>query len=300
MLKLNGLHLLLTYQCTFECDHCFVWGSPWQTGTMTIETIRNILTQAKEAGSVETIFFEGGEPFLYYQTMLAGINAAIELGFNVGIVTNSYWATSEEDARLWLSPLVGKVEGLTISSDLYHFSEKVSTQSKYVTCVAEQLNIPVGIICIEKPEEQAASTIGQIPASPASVMFRGRAAEKLASKSSLSPSVTFASCPHENLTDPGRVHIDALGNMHICQGISIGNLQTSSIKEICEAYDPPTHPIIGALLAGGPYQLLKQYHLPDKIMYADACHLCYEARKELRQQFPDILCPDQMYGVSIN
>ena len=40
MLKLNGLHLLLTYQCTFECDHCFVWGSPWQTGTMTIAMIR--------------------------------------------------------------------------------------------------------------------------------------------------------------------------------------------------------------------------------------------------------------------
>ena len=34
-MKLSGLHLLLTCQCTFECDHCFVWGSPWQSGVMT-------------------------------------------------------------------------------------------------------------------------------------------------------------------------------------------------------------------------------------------------------------------------
>ena len=47
-MKLSGLHLLLTYQCTFECDHCFVWGSPWQTGTLTLEQIltnRNRLSE---------------------------------------------------------------------------------------------------------------------------------------------------------------------------------------------------------------------------------------------------------------
>ena len=73
-MDLNGLHLLVTYQCTFECDHCFVWGSPFQSGTMTIESIRSILNQAKETGTVQWIYFEGGEPFLYYQVMLAGIN----------------------------------------------------------------------------------------------------------------------------------------------------------------------------------------------------------------------------------
>jgi pyruvate-formate lyase-activating enzyme len=125
-MKLGGLHLLLTYQCTFECDHCFVWGSPWQSGTMTLETIRTILNQAKETGSVEWIYFEGGEPFLFYQVMVAGINEAFNQGFKIGIVTNSYWATSYEDAILWLSPLAGKVKDLTISSDLFHFSEKVS------------------------------------------------------------------------------------------------------------------------------------------------------------------------------
>jgi organic radical activating enzyme len=210
-MKLNSLHLLLTYQCTFECDHCFVWGSPWQNGTMTIKTVRNILSQATEAGSVEWIYFEGGEPFLYYQLMVEGITEAIKRGFKVGIVTNSYWATSEEDARLWLSPLVDKIQDLTISSDLFHFSEKLSQQSKFVTNAAERLNIPLGIICIEQLDNRSVSSVGQISPESVSIMYRGRAAEKLVPKAPLYPAERYIECPHENLTDPGRVHIDILG-----------------------------------------------------------------------------------------
>ena len=51
-MRLTGLHLLLTYQCTFECDHCFVWGSPWQPGTMTVDAIDEILRQAQDLGTV--------------------------------------------------------------------------------------------------------------------------------------------------------------------------------------------------------------------------------------------------------
>jgi hypothetical protein len=266
---------------------------------MTIDTIRRILIQAKEAGSVKWIYFEGGEPFLYYQTMLAGINEAQKLGFKVGIVTNSYWATSEEDAYICISPLVDKVQDMTISSDLFHFTEKVSQQSKYVAKIAEGLNIPLGIICIEQPDNQGVSSIGQIPPESASIMYRGRAAEKLVPKATLYSNALFTTCPHENLGDPGRVHIDPFGNLHICQGISIGNLFSSSLKEMCDRFNPHTHPIIGPLLDGGPVKLAKQYDLQCAEMYADACHMCYESRKLLRKKFPDILGPDQMYGVSI-
>ncbi len=297
MIKLSGLHLLLTYQCTFECDHCFVWGSPWQTGTMTLATIREILEQAKQAGSVEWIYFEGGEPFLYYATMLAGINLAKEMGFKLGVVTNSYWATSEEDAQLWLSPLAGKIQDLTISSDLFHFSEKVSHQSKIVTQVAEEFHMPFSVICIEQPEVKSISSMGQIPPESSSVMFRGRAYDKLAPKVPHYQARHFTRCPHENLTDPGRVHLDPFGNLHICQGISLGNIFTSSIQSICDGFDPLNHPIIGPLLISGSLGLAEQYSIPVAGEYADACHLCYETRLSLRSRFPEILTPDQMYGV---
>lgn len=297
-MKLEGLHLLLTYQCTFECDHCFVWGSPWQSGTMTLDFIRKILNQAKDTNSIEWIYFEGGEPFLYYQLMLAGIDEAINNGFKIGIVTNSYWATSEEDAHLWLSPLAGKVQDLTISSDLFHFPEKVSQQSRYVQIAAEKLQIPFGVICIEQLEVDSISSRGKLPQESTSIMFRGRAAEKLTHDIPFIAIENFNECPHENLIEPGRIHVDPFGNLHICQGISMGNINNSPISELCEAYHPNNHPIIGPLFAGGPYNLSTYYKLNVAEKYADACHLCYAARIKLRSKFPEILLPDQMYGVT--
>ena len=51
-MDLSGLHLLLTYQCTLERDHCFVWGNPRQSGTMRLEDIEHILDEARSVESV--------------------------------------------------------------------------------------------------------------------------------------------------------------------------------------------------------------------------------------------------------
>jgi hypothetical protein len=88
-----------------------------------------------------------------------------------------------------------------------------------------------------------------------------------------------------------------LGNLHICQGISLGNLFQTTLVEICESYDPAEHPIAAPLLDGGPAELARRYQVSHETEYADACHLCYETRKTLRARFPEILTPDQMYGV---
>jgi len=295
---LSGLHLLLTYQCTFECDHCFVWGSPWQSGVMTLENIQHILQQAQDVGTVKSIYFEGGEPFLYYAVMLAGVREAARRGLQVGIVSNSYWATSVQDALEWLRPLAGLVGDLSISSDLYHFDEKQSQLTENARMAAEQLGIPLGVLSVAQPEAAcAAGSMGQLPAGESAVMYRGRAAEKLAARAGRQPWEQFTECPHEDLREPGRVHVDAFGNLHICQGISIGNILTTALAEICQAYDAETHPIMGPLLAGGPAELVRRYNLPHEASYADACHLCYEARRALRARFSDILMPDQMYSV---
>jgi hypothetical protein len=76
----------------------------------------------------------------------------------------------------------------------------------------------------------------------------------------------------------------------------MGNVFKTSLKEMCEAYEPDGHPVIGPLLTGGPAELVRRYDLSHEASYADACHLCFEARQVLRDRFPDILTPDQMYG----
>lgn len=300
-MQLSGLHLLLTYQCTFECDHCFVWGSPWQTGTMTLENIRHIVREGQALGTITSMYFEGGEPFLYYPTLLAGVRLARAAGFEVGIVSNSYWATSAEDALEWLRPFAGLLGNLSVSSDEYHYDEKLSRQARNACAAAEQLGIPIGTISIAKPETADPTMIvGQLPEDESGVMYRGRAAVKLSDKAQQNHWARLKTCPYEDLRDPGRIHIDPLGNLHVCQGIVIGNVFETSLREICEQYDPDTHPVVGPLLRKGPIGLVENYGLPHHIAYADACQLCYEARGALRDRFPEILKPDQMYGVGLN
>lgn len=60
---LTGIHFLLTYQCPYECSHCFVYGGPRARGTFTLEQILAVLQEAQALGTVQTVFFEGGEPF---------------------------------------------------------------------------------------------------------------------------------------------------------------------------------------------------------------------------------------------
>ncbi len=173
-MKLSGLHILLTYQCIYECEHCFVWGGPRQTGVLTIEQIGQILEQAKEAG-VSSIYFEGGEPFLYYAVLVKGVQRAAEMGFSVGIVSNAYWAVTVADAIGWLQPLAGRIADLTVSSDLYHCEKVLGEQPQNAIAAARWMNIPTGVITIDRPEAGEPQTQGQISDS-AAVMYRGRAA----------------------------------------------------------------------------------------------------------------------------
>ncbi len=291
-MKIDGLHLLLTYQCNFSCDHCFVWGGPGQSGTMSLRTIEYILEQAADLGGVEWIYFEGGEPFLYYAVMVRAIETAAAMGFKTGVVTNGYWSSEAEDAEVWLKPLAGLVGDLTISSDYHHWGEKLSRPVRIALAAAERLNIPAGTISVARANGQAAGGEDE-----ADLMFRGRAVEKLAGLADGKPWASLDRCPYEDLREPGRLHVDPFGNLHLCQGLTVGNIFRDSLSRICSGYDPEAHPIAGPLLKGGPAELARCYSFEPELEYADACHLCYLVRRELRTKFPDFLGPDQMYGL---
>ncbi|HSM32033.1 MAG TPA: radical SAM protein [Woeseiaceae bacterium] len=295
---LSGLHLLLTYECNYECDHCFVWGGPSQTGTMTMETVERILDEAQSLGTVEWIYFEGGEPFLYYDILVAGVRLAHVSGFRVGIVSNAYWAKSEAEAMERLKPLAGLVDDLSISSDAYHGKEEGATGPDIARGAARALGIPVDFISVAEPDATGvAGSAGKLPPGESAVLFRGRAADRLASRVAVTPWERFDRCPWEALRAPERVHVDPFGNLHVCQGISIGNLLQRPLASIMRDYDADEHPIVGPLLAGGPAEIVRRYGVPHDDGYADHCHLCYAVRRQLRGRFPAVLAPDQMYTI---
>lgn len=297
-MPIRGLHLLLTYLCNYECDHCFVWGSPRQRGVMTLAMIQRILDQADELDEIEWIYFEGGEPFLYYPVLLAGAKKAAARGYRVGLVTNAYWATSKEDARIWLEPFAGMVEDLSVSSDLYHGESGLSDEANAALNAAEVMGIPADVIAIAQPEDMNARPArGMLPPGESALMYRGRAAEVLGPHATTHDWASFDTCPYEDLAAPGRVHLDPFGYVHLCQGIALGNILEDPLTAIFAGYEPSAHPIAGPLIEGGPAELVRRYGLEHTQAYADACHLCDHARRQLRARFPRILAPDAMYGI---
>jgi len=126
---------------------------------MTLAQIRDVLGQAKDLGTVETIFFEGGEPFLFYPIMLDGLREAASLGFKTGIVTNCYWATCVEDAVRWLRPLaeIG-VASVSLSTDLFHGEAMMTQAARNAIEAAQQLGLPENTITIEAPRATQSPT----------------------------------------------------------------------------------------------------------------------------------------------
>ena len=294
-MELTGLHLLLSYACTWECDHCFVHSSPRAGGTMTLAQIEDALRQAAELGTVTDIWIEGGEPFLFHPLLLATVIRAKALGFTVGAVTNAYYATSEEDALLWLRPLAeAGIDSLAVSEDDYHGTGPAGR----TRAAAESLGLDCGVICIEPPCVRDDEHEPGEPILGGGVRFRGRAAERVdASGLPRRPWREFTRCPDEDWERIGRLHLDGHGNLWPCQGVVLGNLERESLADIVRGYDPDGHPVIGPLKRGGPAALAEAHGFDAEPEYLDACQLCYRVRQCLRPRLPEALAPPLVYGV---
>jgi hypothetical protein len=301
---LTGIHFLLSYACNFECEHCFVFSGPAAEGTFTIRQIQSALEETRKIGTVEWIYFEGGEPCLYYPLMLEGVKRARAMGFQVGVVTNAYFATTVEDARLWLQPLAELgIADLSVSDDAYHYEEAEDSPPKRAMTCARELHMPVAALCIQDPTIERAEEPGTgeqkkgAPVVGGDVMFRGRAAEKLVEGLPRKPWKDFCECPYEDLQDPSRVHLDCYGNVHLCQGISMGNMWELPLSRLVQEYRAEAHPIGAPLLRGGPAALAETYEVDRQDGYVDACHFCYDVRLHLLDRFPQYLAPRQVYGI---
>ncbi len=300
-MMLTGIHFLLTYACNLECDHCFVYSGPNAKGTFTLNQVKKVLDDLTKIGTIEWVYFEGGEPFLFYPLMLQGIKLAHDLDFKTGLVTNGYWAISVEDCGLWLKPLCELgVSDFTVSDDLFHYEDEKDSPAKRALTAAKRLGLPTGSICIEKPTVKTGIDKEQDKGAPViggGAMFRGRAAEKLVEGLPKRPWEEFKECPYEDLRHPKRVHIDSYGNVHLCQGLSMGNMWEHSLSKLVKDYDAESHPICRPLVRGGPASLTKEYNVTHEKEYIDACHLCYLTRLKLIDRFPQYLAPRQVYGL---
>jgi MoaA/NifB/PqqE/SkfB family radical SAM enzyme len=266
-----------------------------------LDQLRQVFEEIKKIETVSEVYFEGGESFQYYPLLVEGVRIARSQNLRTGIVTNSYWATAEPDAELWLQPLLDLgIDDLSLSDDSFHQSEDEVNTAQIARRVAERMGFPTGTICITEPVVTRSPSSGSGKGKPVvggDVIFRGRAAEKLVEGLPRRPWREFDECPHEDLQHLSRVHVDSYGHVHLCQGLSLGNMWQKPLSLLIKDYSHEDHPICAPLVRGGPAQLAQAFDLAVDGGYVDACHLCYEARKSLLDRFPDHLCPRQVYGL---
>jgi Radical SAM superfamily len=295
-MEIDGIHFLVTYRCTYTCDHCFVWSSPDVEDTMTLAQLRSAMDQAAASGQVTMVYFEGGEPTLVYPVVLEAAAYAREKGLEWGLVSNCYWATSVEDARVWLRPFkeLG-ISDLSLSSYAYFADEADPAPLRNAVLAAQELELPMLVLEVGAPAclDVPGLCLGDV----GEVMHKGRAAVELAPARAARPPETLVTCPYEDFAAPGRGHLGTDGELQLCQGISAGNVWREGLQAIIDGYDPATRPVIREILAGGPWALAQAYgHTPEREAYADECHLCYEVRCALRERLPEVLAPAQCYG----
>ena len=297
----SSLHVLLTYRCPLRCTHCYVYGSPRAAGTFTAGQVSNLLAQAARLQSIRWIIFEGGEPFSVFPLLLRSIRQARNLGFDVGVITNGYFARGEATAQNFLRPLqLLDVAALLISDDKFHYRSESNSPARHAFHVAVSLGIPVYRICLQgstngaNREQDPLS--GNLTISP-HLKIIGRAAETFVSDQVEKPWEAFTRCPLEDLDQPERVYIDAYGNVQVCQGITIGNAWETSIHELLASLQHEHHPVWRLLIEGGPALLAEAYQIEHTRDYIDACHLCFMVRRRLVDQYPHLLAPRQVYGI---
>ena len=296
---ITGLHVLLTYTCPYSCDHCFLFCSPERTGVFTLAQLTGLIEEATKMKNIQSISFEGGEPFLYYGLLHEGIRQVTQAGFDTAIETNCYWATGVEDAKLWLRPLqeVG-LKKIEPGDDPFHHGDTNKSPGQIAAQAAKELGMTVNTICIEKPSiiHPDDHTRGE-PKYAGGPKIRGRAVETLVKDLPTRPWEELTECKIEDLKNPGRVHIDPFGNVHVCQGLSMGNYLETSLVEVLNTYDPDSHPVCGPLLKGGPAALAKKYNILHADRYVDECHFCSDLCKSLVERFPQYLTPRRIYGL---
>jgi len=91
--------------------------------------------------------------------------------------------------------------------------------------------------------------------------------------------------------------VDPHGNVHLCQGLLMGNLWETPLAELLAGHDARRHPICGPLVRGGPAELARELGTDPGDGWVDACHLCYVARRDARSRFPEWLGPAGVYGI---
>ena len=316
--RMKGLGLDITYKCTSSCLHCAVRASPLREGIMRAEDAQVYINEVAHL-QLEWLCISGGEPFLYFDTLLEVVKLANRAGIpTVWVLTNGYWAANREVAAKKLSKL--KDAGLThicFSVDAFHQQFIDKSYVKTGMEVAEKLGFKVYTFSAFIHEDAAnpfnlktkeilksldihrCKMYGE-----SKLMWMGRSTDTIAEDVPVDTNVFDRQCESiwvgGTLVEPESITIDPHGNVLLCPGLAIGNTKQTQLSKIIDKYNPFSHPIINRIINSKGLEKLREVATSKgwtpKPGYVDICHLCYDLRRLLHPYYPEWLTPKEAYN----
>lgn len=322
MIKLSGITWITTYNCNIACEHCF-FDTQAEKRYMDPELVNQALGSLPEQKHMFWQHLSGGEIFIQ-QEKLFQIIANIRKHFskNIGLSTNGFWAKEEQQTRETVQELKRMgVTGIAISADHYHQQHMPLDGPQTLARIIKEEGIKTHsyIMGARLPEDvEGAKEVNDSSESIAAQVDQGlgiplaRATERSIGKGSLINIPKKKAIPQGMCTElctclgertpfnPAMVWIDPYGNVMICYGLCIGNLYQDSLADIITQYDARQNPISQALAQDGPKALFKMAKEVGKKVskkFYDECDICYQMRCLLKEDYKEVLKPDECYPV---
>ena len=285
--------LMMTYRCTIACAHCIVKAGPNRTEEISEEEACKWLDELSNYGNktVKAIAFTGGEPFYNIPLLKKVTDYAGELGFVVTVVTNGYWASSQEKALQVMCQLQN-IDVVAVSADVYHQQHIPIENVKNAIFAAQKLGkafrVSLSTRKMEDPEylslkEHVLSFISEEDINTAIIIEAGRA-ENDCDTEAYTNDPSTAACDMASFPV-----IFPTGDVIACIGppitlphnhpLYLGNLRKEKVKRILDR--SKGNRLLHAIRAFGPIELidLLKTHgyeklLPKQYLPDSNCDVC--------------------------
>jgi len=148
----TDLVLNVTLRCPLHCSHCCYRSEAKLSDAMCQSHMEQAIRDAASLGSVRTVHFNGGDPFLLPELMLSGIRLAHGFGMRTAAVTSAFFADTPDRATATLAPMAAAgLSEISVSYDDMHAVYITPRHLVNLVDAAEQLRLMVYVSVTIEP-----------------------------------------------------------------------------------------------------------------------------------------------------
>ena len=158
-MKYNSVGIIITNKCNASCDICCFGCNPANADVIDESFMLECINQISEIPEITTLAFSGGEPFLFPDLLLKGVQVARQRKLRTVAVTNGFWGKAQgsagfEEIATYLSDLA--LDKIFISTDEFH--------NKYVPLKVAQDAITLSRVLVKSTQVMVGETKSSIQA----------------------------------------------------------------------------------------------------------------------------------------